>query len=273
MMPLWTTAILPVRRGAGERCGRWACRGWPSGCGREPVLPPGLRRRPRPAPPPGWPAGRPAADGQPAVAVEQRDARGVVSAVLHPAQRIDHDVAGRTLPDVADDSAHRYQGRRISSPLLADQHPRQACQREQGFVPPRTKRRTWTKPRGPLRHGGGGPYPFRATAVAVAVPSQGEVAGVPPRPWSHHATRAVQRGAPFRKAGLRSGRGRRGTGSTHPDPESGGAERHCDSEPRRESPHILHVNSCVNMFQPVKVVAWQHCRLAFRLRRYSRERV
>ena len=47
-----------------------------------------------------------AADGQPAVAVEQRDARGVVAAVLHPAQRVDHDPAGVPRSDVADDSAH-----------------------------------------------------------------------------------------------------------------------------------------------------------------------
>ena len=42
----------------------------------------------------GQPAGPPA-HRQPAAAVEQRDARGVVAAVLHPAQRIDHDVRGR----------------------------------------------------------------------------------------------------------------------------------------------------------------------------------
>ena len=57
----------------------------------------------------GQPAG-PAAHGQPAAAVEQSDARRVVSAVLHPAQRVDDDVAGRTLPDVADDSTHSHPG-------------------------------------------------------------------------------------------------------------------------------------------------------------------
>ena len=53
---------------------------------------------------------RPAAHGQPAVAVDQRDAGRVVSAVLHAAQRVDDDAAGGTLPDVADDSAHRHSG-------------------------------------------------------------------------------------------------------------------------------------------------------------------
>ncbi len=48
--------------------------------------------------------------GQSAVTVEQGDARGVVSAVLHAAQRVHDDVAGRALPDVADDSAHSHSG-------------------------------------------------------------------------------------------------------------------------------------------------------------------
>jgi hypothetical protein len=61
----------------------------------------------------GFQVGQPAGlttHGQPAAAVEERDARGVVAAVLHPAQRIDHDVAGRTRPDVADDSTHSHSG-------------------------------------------------------------------------------------------------------------------------------------------------------------------
>ena len=57
----------------------------------------------------GEPAG-PAVHGQPAVAVDQRDTGRVVSAVLHAAQRVDDDAAGGTLPDVADDSAHRHPG-------------------------------------------------------------------------------------------------------------------------------------------------------------------
>ncbi len=43
-------------------------------------------------------------------AVENRDAGRVVTAVLHPAQGLDHHVAGRTGSDVADDSAHRGSG-------------------------------------------------------------------------------------------------------------------------------------------------------------------
>ena len=111
MIPLWTTAILP----AASRCG-WALRSvglpwvahrvWP-----RPVLPArlaaiGLGQRRLQV---GQPA-RAARDGQAAVTVEQRDARRVVAAVLHPAQRVDDDVAGRTLPDVADDSTHSHPG-------------------------------------------------------------------------------------------------------------------------------------------------------------------
>ena len=111
MIPLWTTAILPVA----SRCG-WALRSvgrpwvaqrvWP-----RPVLPGegrgvGFGERGLQV---GQPA-RPAAHRQPAMSVEQRDARRVVAAVLHPAQRVDDDVAGRTLPDVADDSTHSHPG-------------------------------------------------------------------------------------------------------------------------------------------------------------------
>ena len=49
-------------------------------------------------------------DRHSAVAVEQRDARGVIAPVLHPTQRVDDDVAGRTVPDVADDSTHDLSG-------------------------------------------------------------------------------------------------------------------------------------------------------------------
>ena len=51
------------------------------------------------------PAGAPA-HRQSAAAVDQRDTGGVIAPVLHPAQRIHHDIAGGTVPDVADDSAH-----------------------------------------------------------------------------------------------------------------------------------------------------------------------
>ena len=57
----------------------------------------------------GQPAGPPT-NRQLAGAVDQRDARRVVAAVLHPAQRVDHDVQGGLVPDVADDSAHSPSG-------------------------------------------------------------------------------------------------------------------------------------------------------------------
>ena len=46
----------------------------------------------------------------PALAVEHGDARRVVASVLHPAKCLHHDIAGRTLPDVADNAAHRSTG-------------------------------------------------------------------------------------------------------------------------------------------------------------------
>ena len=42
--------------------------------------------------------------------VDQRHSRRVVTAVLHPAQRVDDDAKGRLMPDVADDSAHSPSG-------------------------------------------------------------------------------------------------------------------------------------------------------------------
>ena len=53
---------------------------------------------------------RPASHRQTTMPVEQRDPGRVVTPVLHPAQRVDNDVTGRTLPDVADDSAHSHSG-------------------------------------------------------------------------------------------------------------------------------------------------------------------
>ena len=53
----------------------------------------------------GQPAGT-AAHRQSAATVDQGDTGGVVAPVLHSAQRIHHDIAGGTVPDVADDSAH-----------------------------------------------------------------------------------------------------------------------------------------------------------------------
>ena len=47
-----------------------------------------------------------ASDVDSVLVIEQRDARGVVSAILQPAQSLDDDGAGRSPPGVADDSAH-----------------------------------------------------------------------------------------------------------------------------------------------------------------------
>ena len=55
-------------------------------------------------------ATRLATHDEPTTTVEKRDACRVVSPVLHAAQRIDDDLAGRALPDVADDSAHSQPG-------------------------------------------------------------------------------------------------------------------------------------------------------------------
>ena len=57
----------------------------------------------------GQPAGA-TADGEFAVAVDQGDSRRVITAVLHPAQRVHDDLAGSALPDIADNSAHSEQG-------------------------------------------------------------------------------------------------------------------------------------------------------------------
>ena len=57
----------------------------------------------------GFQVGQPpgaAAHRQSAAAVDQGDTGGVVAPVLHSAQCIDHHIAGGTVPDVADDSAH-----------------------------------------------------------------------------------------------------------------------------------------------------------------------
>jgi hypothetical protein len=55
-------------------------------------------------------AARLAVHAHPAAAVQQRDAGRVIAAIFHPVQCIDHDAAGRTLPYVADDSAHEDPG-------------------------------------------------------------------------------------------------------------------------------------------------------------------
>ena len=57
----------------------------------------------------GQPAG-PAANRQPAVAVQNGNPRGVVAAVLHAAQCVDNDIPRRTMPDVRHDSTHDLSG-------------------------------------------------------------------------------------------------------------------------------------------------------------------
>ena len=47
-----------------------------------------------------------AAHRQAAAAVDQGDTGGVIAPVLHSTQCMDHDIAGGTVPDVTDDSAH-----------------------------------------------------------------------------------------------------------------------------------------------------------------------
>ena len=47
---------------------------------------------------------------KPAPTVYQRDAGRVIPPVLQAPQPVDHDAAGRTLPDIADDSTHNRPG-------------------------------------------------------------------------------------------------------------------------------------------------------------------
>ena len=109
MIPLWTTANLP----AASRCG-WALRS---------VGLPWVAHRVWPTPvPPTSAAGSVSASASSRFASRPArlrtvippwpssncDSRRVVTAVFHPAQRVDHDVAGRAIPDVADDSTHGY---------------------------------------------------------------------------------------------------------------------------------------------------------------------
>ena len=57
----------------------------------------------------GFQVGQPpgtAAHRQSAATVDQGDTGGVIAPVLHSTQCIDHDIAGGTVPDVTDDSAH-----------------------------------------------------------------------------------------------------------------------------------------------------------------------
>ena len=79
-----------VRRGVRVGVGvGWRRRGWPTGCGRCPD-----RRRgsgSSASPSPGWRACRPAWRRGSSSVGDQRDAGGVVAAVLQPAQPVDHD--------------------------------------------------------------------------------------------------------------------------------------------------------------------------------------
>lgn len=51
-----------------------------------------------------------AANRQTSVAIEYRNSRRVVAPILHPAQRLDHDLARGTMTDISDDSAHSQPG-------------------------------------------------------------------------------------------------------------------------------------------------------------------
>ena len=55
-------------------------------------------------------AAGPAANREPALPVEDGQSGGVITPVLHPAQGIDDDLTGGTVPHVSHDSAHGYQG-------------------------------------------------------------------------------------------------------------------------------------------------------------------
>ena len=52
----------------------------------------------------------PAADRQPALTVEHCQTGGVITPVLHPAQCVDHHIAGGPVPHIRHDSAHEEQG-------------------------------------------------------------------------------------------------------------------------------------------------------------------
>ena len=95
--------VVPAEVRVGVAVGRRR-RGWPSGCARcrSSTAAAGARR----APSRGWRACRPACRSMIAPSCDQRDAGGVVAAVLQPAQPLDHDVLRLLLADVPHDSAH-----------------------------------------------------------------------------------------------------------------------------------------------------------------------
>ena len=107
-MPLWITASLPAT------CGCAFTSVGPAVGGPAGVPDRRGRRRQRvagPAPRPGWPACRPSWRSRACPSgLDQRDAGGVVAAVLEPPQTLQHHVqgaiAGYLASDVPDDSAH-----------------------------------------------------------------------------------------------------------------------------------------------------------------------
>ena len=52
----------------------------------------------------------PATDRQPTLTIEHGQTGGVITAVLHPAQCVDHHIAGGPVPHIRHDSAHEEQG-------------------------------------------------------------------------------------------------------------------------------------------------------------------
>ena len=111
MMPLWTTAILP----AASRCG-CALRSVGRPCVAQRVWPTPVV--PRKACGVGLgecalqicqPAGA-SPNRQVTVPVDQRDTGRVVTPVFHPAQRVDDNIEGGLVPDVADDTARSPSG-------------------------------------------------------------------------------------------------------------------------------------------------------------------
>ena len=96
------------RSGAGARWRRWGRRGWPSGCARSPVTPAGSGCSVELLVEVGQLAGV-LGDAQPPSGLDERDARGVVAAVLQPAQTLQDDVqriGAVNWADVPDDSTH-----------------------------------------------------------------------------------------------------------------------------------------------------------------------
>ena len=181
------------------------------------------------------------ADGQAPVAVEKRDARGVVAAVLHPPQRVDDDAAGVPRTDVADDSAHRHPGRETTIQLTL--HNRlNAVDIVRFFTFAATKR----KPHEPQR-----PAQARRGRRPVVVPAAVVVA--------HHAgggggggpgihgpgTPAV---SPSAKPACKAGDGGAAFAVPAPIPRAATLDCSRDADPCCDVPQFLHVNSHLTSF-------------------------